>query len=74
MARKEDRPAGASLEEAAEKGYIGTVPDQTPNENYTVEGVIHDAPTPETTRTEVTRTETLTTMRPLTEDTKDAKN
>lgn len=33
-----------------EKGYIGTVPDETPNENYTVQGVVSGAPTPETTK------------------------
>lgn len=36
------------LEEATEKGYIGTVPDQTPNEAYTVRGVTSGQPTPET--------------------------
>ena len=35
------------LEEANEKGYLGEVADQTPNENYTVAGVTSDAPTPE---------------------------
>jgi hypothetical protein len=35
-------------DEAEEKGYIGTVPDPTPNENYTVEGVTSGKPTPET--------------------------
>lgn len=31
-----------------EQGFAGTVPDQTPNENYTVGGVLKDKPTPET--------------------------
>lgn len=31
-----------------EQGYTGTVPDPTPNENYTVAGVTSGAPTPET--------------------------
>ncbi len=30
------------------KGYVGTVPDPTPNENYTVAGVVKGLPTPET--------------------------
>lgn len=33
-----------------EKGYVGTVPDKTPNENYTLAGVIAGLPTPETDR------------------------
>lgn len=35
-------------DEAARKGYIGQVPDPTPNFNYTVAG--NDEPTPETDR------------------------
>ncbi len=31
-------------------GYIGEVPDPTPNENYTVAGVLAGKPTPETER------------------------
>lgn len=31
-----------------EQGYRGQVSDPTPNENYTLEGVISGAPTPET--------------------------
>ncbi len=31
-----------------EQGYRGTVPDPTPNENYTVAGVTSGKPTPET--------------------------
>ena len=31
-----------------EQGFVGVEVDPTPNENYTVEGVISDAPTPET--------------------------
>lgn len=30
-----------------EKGYLGTTPDKTPNENYTVAGVVAGKPTPE---------------------------
>lgn len=40
----------AKFDEAAEKGYFGTVPDETPNENYTNRGVGAGKPTPETTR------------------------
>lgn len=32
-------PDKSPLEEANEKGYLGTVPDDTPNEAYTVAGV-----------------------------------
>lgn len=35
-------------DEAQEKGYFGEAPDPTPNEAYTVRGVIGGAPTPET--------------------------
>lgn len=37
------------FDEAAEKGYFGETPDDTPNENYTLRTKA-DAPTPETTR------------------------
>lgn len=37
-----------AADKAAEQGYIGTVPDPTPNENYTVAGVTSGKPTPET--------------------------
>lgn len=36
------------LEEATEKGYLGTTPDDTPNEAYTVAGVTAHMETPET--------------------------
>ncbi|MCA1569315.1 MAG: hypothetical protein LC798_03125 [Chloroflexi bacterium] len=39
-----------AIDEAEAKGYIGTTPDETPNENYTVAGVLAGKPTPETTR------------------------
>lgn len=42
----------AKVDEADEKGYFGVVPDETPNENYTLAGVIAGKPTPETTRSE----------------------
>jgi hypothetical protein len=45
-ASKEDLQA--AFDEANEQGYFGTVPDPTPNENYTVKGVTSGAPTPET--------------------------
>jgi hypothetical protein len=40
----------ARSDEASEKGYIGEVPDETPNENYTLQGVNAGKPTPETER------------------------
>lgn len=36
----------ANFDEINAKGYVGTVPDPTPNYNYTVAG--NDEPTPET--------------------------
>jgi hypothetical protein len=41
----------AKFDEANDKGYFGTTPDETPNENYTLKGVTSGKPTPETTRT-----------------------
>ncbi|MBA3781187.1 MAG: hypothetical protein H0X12_04945 [Nocardioides sp.] len=41
----------AKFDEAAEKGYFGTSPDETPPENYTLQGVTSGKPTPETERT-----------------------
>ena len=38
----------AKFDEANEKGYFGEVPDETPNENYTIAGVTAGKPTPET--------------------------
>ena len=35
------------VDEAEDKGYMGEVPDQTPNEHYTVDGVTSGKPTPE---------------------------
>lgn len=40
----------AKFDEANERGYFGTVPDETPNENYTLKGVIAGKPTPENQR------------------------
>lgn len=42
------RRVKAMIDEENEKGYRGTVPDPTPNENYTVAGVTRGLPTPET--------------------------
>ena len=57
MAVKKKTPADAGqaevqakVDEAAEKGYFGTSPDETPRENYTLAGVAAGKPTPETTR------------------------
>lgn len=38
------------FDEAAEKGYFGHAPDETPNENYTLAGVTSGKPTPENQR------------------------
>ena len=38
----------ATFDEAEEKGYFGETPDETPRENYTLEGVSQGKPTPET--------------------------
>ena len=40
----------ARFDEAEEKGYFGHTPDDTPNEHYTLSGVIAGLPTPETER------------------------
>lgn len=40
----------ARFDEAAEQGYFGSVPDETPNENYTLAGVTAGKPTPENQR------------------------
>lgn len=58
MADKTTKPADdagqaevqAAADEANDKGYYGEVPDKTPNENYTVQGVTAGKPTPETDR------------------------
>ncbi len=42
----------AAFDEAADKGYFGESPDDTPRENYTLKGVAAGKPTPETTRVE----------------------
>lgn len=57
MAEKQDKAARddlgqaevqARVDEATERGYVGTVPDPTPNEAYTLAGVVAKRPTPET--------------------------
>lgn len=40
----------ARFDEANEKGYFGHAPDETPNENYTLDGVTSGKPTPENQR------------------------
>jgi hypothetical protein len=52
----EDQPTDSVTEEVKEKvdqeteqGFRGTEVDDTPNENYTVSGVLAGKPTPETT-------------------------
>jgi hypothetical protein len=37
-----------AMDDATAKGYIGEVPDPTPNAHYTVAGVTAGKPTPET--------------------------
>jgi hypothetical protein len=37
-----------TYEDAKAKGYFGHTPDETPNRNYTLQGVIEGAATPET--------------------------
>ncbi len=44
----EERVVAASPEEGYEFGVWGVETDPTPNRNYTVEGVVAGAPTPET--------------------------
>lgn len=38
------------VDEAGEKGYLGVEVDPTPDEHYTVSGVLAGKPTPETDR------------------------
>ncbi len=38
----------ANMNEATDQGFLGEEADPTPNENYTVEGVVAGKPTPET--------------------------
>jgi hypothetical protein len=37
----------AKVDEAEEKGYLGNAVDETPRENYTLQGVTSGKPTPE---------------------------
>lgn len=54
MAReKKDAPSErvqAQTDAAEDRGVLGVEVDPTPNENYTVAGVLSGAPTPETDR------------------------
>lgn len=54
MAAKNDDAGQAEVQakvtEAEEKGYYGSVPDSTPNENYTLKGVGSGKSTPENSR------------------------
>jgi hypothetical protein len=57
MPKKKNDDLGAGevqdkVDEAEDKGFMGEVPDQTPNENYTVGGVTANKPTPEKTTLE----------------------
>ena len=40
----------ATADKETEQGYVGVVPDETPNENYTLQGQIAGKTTPETER------------------------
>jgi hypothetical protein len=40
----------AKVDEAEAKGFLGTAVDETPRENYTLQGVVEGKPTPETSR------------------------
>lgn len=51
MTEKQDKVAKAvdkAVEAEVEQGFRGVKVDPTPNENYTVEGVLAGKPTPET--------------------------
>lgn len=52
LAADADAPGNEHAQEVAdtetEQGYRGTEVDQTPNEHYTVQGVLAGKPTPET--------------------------
>ncbi len=41
----------AKFDEAANKGFFGEQVDETPRDNYTLQGVTSGKPTPETERT-----------------------
>lgn len=43
-----ESPVEDAMQEATAQGYIGSTPDDTPNEAYTVKGVLAKQPTPET--------------------------
>jgi len=58
MAKKDDlgaKEVQEKVDEETDQGFTGTVPDPTPNENYTVAGVTAGKPTPETPKSETTR-------------------
>ncbi len=40
----------AAVDEASEPGYVGYNPDPTPNDHYTLSGVVDGLPTPESDR------------------------
>lgn len=51
MSKKDDlgaKEVEKKVEKEIEQGYSGSVPDPTPNKNYTVAGVTAGKPTPET--------------------------
>jgi hypothetical protein len=55
MAEKKTTDSGeaevqAKVDEAEAQGFLGTAVDETPRENYTLQGVVAGKPTPETSR------------------------
>jgi hypothetical protein len=59
------------IKDSMEKGYLGTTPDPTPNENYTASGVAQGLPTPETDavlRAEANEWRTQLTREPTNEE------
>ena len=58
--KKADDDLGAGeiqkqVDKEVDQGFAGSVPDPTPNQNYTVGGVIKDKPTPETSESKPTK-------------------
>jgi hypothetical protein len=40
----------AAVDQVEKQGFLGTAVDETPRENYTLQGVLAGKPTPETTK------------------------
>ena len=56
MTKKSEDLGAAEVQKKVDKetdqGFAGSVPDETPNQNYTIKGVTKDKPTPETSAPE----------------------